>query len=58
MMTMQADQKPAGIPAMVAARLQRWSVYLSYFDFDIQHINGKDNVNADFLSRFQNHGER
>lgn len=37
---------------MAAGRLQRWSVFLSNFDFDIQHISGKSNVNADFLSRF------
>lgn len=40
-----------GIPAMAAGRLQRWSVYLSSFDFVIEHISGNNNVNADFLSR-------
>lgn len=56
---LQTDHRPLlsifgtkkGIPAMAASRLQRWSVYLSNFDFEIQYIVGKDNVNADFLSR-------
>lgn len=41
-----------GIPAMAAGRLQRWSIYLSNFNFDIEYVEGKKNVNADFLSRF------
>ena len=64
--TLLTDHKPLvtifgkkkGIPAMAAGRLQRWSVFLSNFDFDIQHINGKDNVNADFLSRFTDRHEK
>lgn len=36
---------------MAASRLQRWSVYLTNFNFKIQHIVGKTNINADFLSR-------
>lgn len=57
---LQTDHRPLvsifgtkkGIPVMAASRLQRWSVYLSNFDFEIQYIVGKNNVNADFLSRF------
>lgn len=56
---LQTDHKPLvsifgskrGIPEMAASRLQRWSIYLSSFDFEIQYIVGKSNVNADFLSR-------
>lgn len=44
--------KKSGIPAMAAGRLQRWSVFLSNFDFEIEYIQGKENFNADFLSRF------
>jgi len=29
----------------------RWSLILSQFDFKIRHIDGKDNVLADALSR-------
>lgn len=57
---LQTDHKPltsifsrkTGIPAMAAGRLQRWSVFLSNFDFHIEYIKGTENVNADFLSRF------
>lgn len=56
---LQTDHKPLtsifgskrGIPTMAASRLQRWAMYLSSFDFEIQYIVGKSNVNADFLSR-------
>lgn len=52
----QSDHKPLitifgekkGIPAMAASRLQRWAIYLSNFDFKIEHISGQSNVNADF----------
>lgn len=40
-----------GIPQMYASRLQRWAAYLSTFNYEIQHIPGKDNVIADYLSR-------
>ena len=32
-------------------RLLRWSLYLSEYNLEIQHIKGKDNLIADFLSR-------
>ena len=34
-----------------ASRLQRWAIILAEYDFDLQHIHGKDNVVADCLSR-------
>lgn len=57
--TLLTDHKPLatifgnkrGIPTTAASRLQRWATYLSSFDFTIKYIDGKSNVNADFLSR-------
>lgn len=40
-----------GIPIMAANRLQRWSIYLSNFNFKILHIKGTENKCADALSR-------
>ena len=40
------------IPENVSARIKRWALRLSQFDFDFQYIQGKDNVNGDYLSRF------
>lgn len=39
-----------GIPKMAAKRLQYWSIFLSGFDYKIQHIKSKNNP-ADYLSR-------
>ncbi|KAF2886839.1 hypothetical protein ILUMI_19334 [Ignelater luminosus] len=52
------DHKPSlaifgerkGIPQIAAGRLQKWAVFLSGYVF--QHIKGKDNGDADGLSRF------
>lgn len=62
--TLQTDHKPLiaifgdkrGIPTMAASRLQRWALFLSSFDFKIEYIVGKNNVNADFLSRLPTSG--
>lgn len=42
----------SGIPALAAARLQRWAVLLSGYDYDIVYKRSADNANADFFSRF------
>jgi hypothetical protein len=39
-----------GIPKMAARRLQYWSIFLSGFNYEIQHIKSKNNP-ADYLSR-------
>lgn len=39
------------IPEMAAARLQRWAVYLSGFNYQIEHLKGTSIVVADALSR-------
>lgn len=57
--SIKTDHKPLiaifgskkGIPSMSASRLQRWSIYLSSFQFKIKYIKGKENVEADALSR-------
>lgn len=43
--------KGKGIPQMHANRIQKWSVYLSSFSYEMEHISGKNNVLADYLSR-------
>ena len=40
------------IPSLAAARLQRWAVLLSGYDFDIVFRDSASNANADFFSRF------
>ena len=35
----------------INSRICRWSLILQNFDFTIEHVNGRDNVVADFLSR-------
>ncbi|MDY6929942.1 MAG: RNase H-like domain-containing protein [Pseudomonadota bacterium] len=37
-----------------AAMLQRWSISLAAYDYDIQHRPGKEIPQADFLSRYSN----
>lgn len=39
------------IPKMSANRLQRWAVFLSTFNYTIEHIKGKNNPVADYMSR-------
>ena len=38
-------------PPMVAARLQRWSSFLSGLEYKIECRSTKENANADFCSR-------
>ena len=37
--------------ASVSRRNARWLEFLSQFDFEIEHIKGRENVVADSLSR-------
>ena len=36
----------------VVCKVQRWALYLSRFDYIVEHIEGKDNVFADILTRW------
>ena len=42
----------SSVPPLAAARLQRWAVLLSGYNFDIKFKNSAGNANADFFSRF------
>lgn len=57
--TLKTDHRPLtmifgpkkGIPLIAANRLQRWSLYLSAFQYKIQYVKSQDNAVADALSR-------
>lgn len=40
-----------GISPVASARLQRWAIYLSMYDYDIKHRSGSKMGNVDALSR-------
>ena len=40
-----------GIPTLAAARLQRWAIILSAYDYDLGFTSGTSNQEADMLSR-------
>jgi len=56
--TLETDHKPLtaifgskkGIPAMAAARLQRWAIQLGAYDYNIQFRSTQNHSNADGLS--------
>ena len=56
---LETDHKPLtfifgskkGLPQMAASRVQRWSVFITGYDFQIEYIKGSDNGPADTLSR-------
>ena len=57
--TIYTDHKPlislfgehAKLPTLVAARLQRWALTLSAYNYKIEYRTGANNGNADALSR-------
>ena len=56
---MITDHKPllsilnakAAVPSVAAARMQRWAVFLSAYQYEIEYKNSKAHANADCLSR-------
>lgn len=63
--TLITDNKPLslilgpkkGIPAIAAARIQRWAIQLSAYAYDIKHRPARCNEHADALSRLPLKGE-
>ena len=57
--TLVTDHKPfvkilgpkQGIPALAAARLQRWALILSAYEYNLEYMAGEENKEADMLSR-------
>ena len=57
--TLITDHKPLtsifsptkGTPSMAAARLQRWSIVLASYDYDIEYRSSANNASADAMSR-------
>ncbi|WP_353804364.1 Ty3/Gypsy family RNase HI domain-containing protein, partial [Acinetobacter baumannii] len=52
--TVQVDHQPLSFLATsksLNARLMRWALLLQAYSFQLEHIPGKDNHGADFLSR-------
>ena len=55
-----ADHKPLlglaseqkGITSMAAARIQRWAILLSAYNYSLKYRSGSENSNANFFSRF------
>jgi hypothetical protein len=40
-----------GVPTLAAARLQRWALILSAYQYDIEYRRSEENANADAMSR-------
>ena len=57
--TLVTDHKPllsilgptSEVPSMAAARMQRWGIFLSAYQYDVEYKRSKDHSNADGLSR-------
>ena len=58
--TILTDHKPLlgllseekAIPSMAAARIQRWAIIMSTYNYTLKYRSGSENLNADFFSRY------
>ena len=51
--TLQTDHKNLTcLNTEIKQKVQRWKFIVQEYDFDVEHIAGKDNIVADGLSRF------
>ena len=51
---LQTDQRPLqflSASTFESPRIMRWALALQSYNFKVEHIKGKDNVGAVFLSR-------
>ena len=63
--TLLTDHKPlifilnpkSALPPISAARIQRWAIFLSAYDYSIEYKNTKAHANADSLSRLSMEGD-
>ena len=52
--TLQTDHRPLQFLSGLkfeSSRIMQWALALQSYNFKVEHIKGKDNVGADFLSR-------
>ena len=52
--TVQTDHRPLQFMSaskFESPRIMRWALALQSYNFKVEHIKGKENVGADFLSR-------
>ena len=57
--TLVTDHKPrqailgpkSAVPTLAAARMQRWALVLSAYDYDLEYRKSVEHLNADALSR-------
>ena len=52
--TFQTDHRPLqflSVSKFESPRIMRWALALQSCNFKVEHIKGKDNVGAEFLSR-------
>ena len=52
--TLQTDHRPSQFLSALkfeSPRIMQWALALQSYNFKVEHIKGKDNVGANFLSR-------
>ena len=52
--TLQTDHRPLQFLSTLqfeSPRIMRWALAIQSYNFKVEHIKGKGNIDADFLSR-------